>query len=78
MSQAELLFKAYPSPEGPAPVLGKDPLTLDKNGDVFRSDIHVSVEGVSISDSAAQKYFSISVHWQVPGFGFLFSIILQQ
>ena len=72
MKRAGLIFKPFQQQKTMPPFLGSEPLSLDQNGDVFRSNINFSKEGIVISDSAAQKYFSISVQWQVPGFGFLY------
>ena len=47
-------------------------MTLDEKGDVFHSDINVTNRGVEISDLEGKEKFSISVRWNVEGYGYLF------
>jgi GH35 family endo-1,4-beta-xylanase len=72
MLQNELIFRPFFVQKGRGPHLHDFALTLDENGDVFKSDIEVTQKGIKISDVKGNNKFSISVRWNVEGYGYLF------
>lgn len=72
MSKGKIIFKPYFVQKGRGPHLFDFVMTLDENGDAFHSDIKVTSEGIVISDTEGREKFSISVRWNVEGYGYLF------
>ncbi len=72
MAKGKIIFKPYFVQKGKGPHLFDFVMTLDENGDAFRSDISISNEGILISNTNSVNKFSISVRWNVEGYGFLF------
>jgi len=66
----QIIFKPYFVQKGPGPHLHNFVLTQDEHGDVFYSNIVIDREGIKIDDEG--KRFSITVRWNVEGFGYLF------
>ena len=68
----KLIFKPYFTQKGRGPHLFDFVMSIDENGDAFHSDIRVTDRGIEISDTEGRKKFSISVRWNVEGYGYLF------
>lgn len=69
---SEIFFVPYFVQKGKGPHLSNFVMTLDEKGDAFHSDIKVNSRGILISDLEGRDKFSISVRWNVEGYGFLF------
>jgi len=67
-----LIFKPYYVQKGTGPHLFDFVMTIDEKGDAFHSDIKVTTRGIEISDNEGRDKFSISVRWNVEGYGYLF------
>ena len=72
MANGKIIFKPYFVQKGRGPHLFDFVMTLDSNGDAFHSDIKVTNEGITISDTEGRDKFSISARWNVEGYGYLF------
>ncbi|HEX9253274.1 MAG TPA: hypothetical protein VF870_13595, partial [Ignavibacteriaceae bacterium] len=72
MSNGKIIFKPYFVHKGRGPHLFDFAMTLDHNGDAFHSDIKITSEGITISDTEGRDKFSISARWNVEGYGYLF------
>ncbi len=72
MADGKSLFKPYFVQKGRGPHIFDFVMTLDEHGDAFHSDIQLTSDGILISDTEGRKKFSISVRWNVEGFGYLF------
>ncbi|OGU42991.1 MAG: hypothetical protein A2315_15050 [Ignavibacteria bacterium RIFOXYB2_FULL_35_12] len=72
MSKGKILFKPYFVQKGKGPHLFDFVMTLDESGDAFHSDIIVTTEGIVIGNTEGKVKFSISVRWNVEGYGYLF------
>jgi GH35 family endo-1,4-beta-xylanase len=68
----KIIFIPYFVQKGRGPHLFDFAMTLDEKGDVFHSDIKISKRGVEISELEGKEKFSISVRWNVEGYGYLF------
>ncbi|MEO8398803.1 MAG: endo-1,4-beta-xylanase, partial [Ignavibacteriaceae bacterium] len=69
---SEILFIPYFVQKGRGPHLYDFVMTLDENGDAFHSDIRVTNQGILITDTKEREKFSISVRWNIEGYGYLF------
>ncbi|MCU0415533.1 MAG: endo-1,4-beta-xylanase [Ignavibacteriaceae bacterium] len=72
MADGKILFKPYFVQKGRGPHLFDFVMTLDEFGDAFHSDIKLTNAGIQISDTEGRNKFSISVRWNVEGYGYLF------
>ncbi|MEM3373380.1 MAG: hypothetical protein QXF76_04155, partial [Candidatus Anstonellales archaeon] len=72
MSRKVVRFKPIFIQKGRGPHLNDFVLTIDENGDVFYSNISVNNNGIIISNDNCLKKFSISVRWNVEGYGYLY------
>lgn len=72
MANSKIIFKPYFVQKGRGKHLFDFVMTIDEHGDAFHSDILVTSEGIVISDTEGKDKFSISVRWNVEGYGYLF------
>jgi GH35 family endo-1,4-beta-xylanase len=72
MTQSKIIFKPVFTQKGPGPHLHNFVLTQDEQNDVFYSDVRIESDGIVITNLMGKKKFSISVRWNVEGFGYLF------
>ncbi|MFZ2324336.1 MAG: endo-1,4-beta-xylanase [Ignavibacteriaceae bacterium] len=72
MAIGKILFKPYFVQKGRGPHIFDFVMALDEHGDAFHSDIQLTNEGILIGDTEGIKKFSISVRWNVEGYGYLF------
>ena len=72
MTDGKILFKPYFVQKGVSPNLFEFIMTIDENGDAFHSDIKLTSDGITIGNTEGRKKFSISVRWNVEGYGYLF------
>lgn len=68
----KLIFKPYFVQKGRGPHLFDFFMTLDERGDAFKSDIKLTDSGIVISNTEGREKFSISVRWNVEGYGYLY------
>ncbi len=68
----KLIFTPIIVQKGRGPHLSDFAMTLDEKEDVFHSDIRVSKKGVEVGDLEGKEKFSISVRWNVEGYGYLY------
>lgn len=71
MADKALIFKPYFNQKGRGPHLDEFVFLMDGSGDTFHSDVAVSNQGVTITDTEGVEKFSLNVRWNVEGFGYL-------
>jgi len=69
-AMGELLFHPYFVQKGKGPHLYDLVWATDKNWDTFHSNISLTKQGISISDSEGKDKFGINARWNVEGFGY--------
>ncbi|MBN1300182.1 MAG: endo-1,4-beta-xylanase [Melioribacteraceae bacterium] len=72
MQESRFVFKPEFVQKGPGPNLGDKVLTLDENGDPFKSDATISKAGIQVNSTGMTDKFAISFRWNVEGYGFLY------
>ncbi|MCF8260921.1 MAG: endo-1,4-beta-xylanase [Melioribacteraceae bacterium] len=72
MNQTKLIFKPHFVQNGKGPHIDNFVFASDRFGDVFKTDIQFTREGIEITDAAGVKFFGINLRWNVEGYGFLF------
>jgi endo-1,4-beta-xylanase len=72
MPENNLTFKPYFVQQGVGPHIDEFVYASDEKGDVFRSDISLKKDGIIISDIQGRNKFSITVRWNVEGYGYLY------
>ncbi len=68
----ELLFRPVFVQKGRGPHFLDWAYASDENWDAFHSNIHVTSDGVKISDTEGKDKFGIDVRWNVEGFGYIY------
>jgi GH35 family endo-1,4-beta-xylanase len=72
MADSRIIFKPHFVQKGQGPHLLDFAYVVDREGDVFRTDVSVTREGVTISDSGDHERFAVHVRWNVEGYGYLY------
>lgn len=70
----KLILKPYFVQKGVGPHIDQLVYAADIHDDVFHSDICLTPEGISISDTEGKEKFSIHVRWNIEGFGYVYSV----
>lgn len=71
MRGGQIIFTPYFVQNGRGPHLDDFVFTADELGDTFKSDVDVSRNGIIVSDTGCVERFSVTVRWNVEGYGYL-------
>ncbi len=69
---SKVIFRPYFVQKGRGPHLSEFILAHDVQGDVFRSEITSTAAGIIIHKTSGVEKFSLSVRWNVEGYGYLY------